>query len=276
MNLGEIIRSLRVSDDMTQKELADKLSISPSTIGMYEQGRREPDLDTISKIANYFNISIDRLLGREDAEERGLNEGDIEERRLDGPGLTDILGYSTNEEKATLFSHKLALQIDINGVKLSDVANAVGVPIDTIVAWLNEKSDNYSQYYKELSEYFKVIPSYWTRPGAISPGIEPTTQEYILVLRYRNQNDPELIKYTPIEDFFSNCHELSESEFKWLQSFRQLNEDNQDIIIGKIKEYLKEQRHESVAADAALKQNETDNQGKFSPSSGTEGDTMVG
>ena len=44
MNLGEIIRSLRATNGMTQKELADKLSISPSTIGMYEQGRREPAL----------------------------------------------------------------------------------------------------------------------------------------------------------------------------------------------------------------------------------------
>ena len=65
MNFGEIIRSFRTTNNMTQKELADKLSISPSTIGMYEQGRREPDLDTITKLADVFDISIDYLLGRE-------------------------------------------------------------------------------------------------------------------------------------------------------------------------------------------------------------------
>ena len=63
MNLGEIIRSLRDTNGITQKELADKLSISPSTIGMYEQGRREPDTTTLTHIATYFNVPTDYLLG---------------------------------------------------------------------------------------------------------------------------------------------------------------------------------------------------------------------
>lgn len=63
MNLGEIIRSLRNINGITQKELADKLSISPSTIGMYEQGRREPDTTTLTHIATYFNVPTDYLLG---------------------------------------------------------------------------------------------------------------------------------------------------------------------------------------------------------------------
>ncbi|MDO5147672.1 MAG: helix-turn-helix transcriptional regulator [Eubacteriales bacterium] len=69
MNLGETIRSFRAANDMTQKELADKLSISPSTIGMYEQGRRVPDLDTISKIANVFNVTVGYLIGAEKSDE---------------------------------------------------------------------------------------------------------------------------------------------------------------------------------------------------------------
>ena len=48
--------------------------------------------------------------------------------------------------------------------------------------------------------------------------------------------------------------QITEQENKYLQSFRQLNEDNMDIIIGDIKKYLKDQRRESVAADASLKQ----------------------
>ena len=63
MNLGEIIRSLRDTNGITQKELADKLSISPSTIGMYEQGRREPDTTTLTHIATYFSVPTDYLLG---------------------------------------------------------------------------------------------------------------------------------------------------------------------------------------------------------------------
>lgn len=65
MELGDVIRSLRQAKGMTQKEIADKLSISPSTIGMYEQNRRVPDVETISKIACVFGVSVDYLLGTE-------------------------------------------------------------------------------------------------------------------------------------------------------------------------------------------------------------------
>lgn len=65
MKFGDLLRSFRQTKGMTQKELADKLSISPSTIGMYEQNRRVPDIDTISKIAQIFSVSVDYLLGIE-------------------------------------------------------------------------------------------------------------------------------------------------------------------------------------------------------------------
>lgn len=65
MKFGDRLRSFRQAKGMTQKELADKLSISPSTIGMYEQNRRVPDIDTISQIAQVFSVSIDYLLGIE-------------------------------------------------------------------------------------------------------------------------------------------------------------------------------------------------------------------
>ena len=58
------LKELRKSKKMSQKELADILSVSPSTIGMYEQGRRKPDPDTLKLLANYFDVSIDYILGR--------------------------------------------------------------------------------------------------------------------------------------------------------------------------------------------------------------------
>lgn len=61
---SEILKDLRTECNMSQSELAKKLDISPSTVGMYEQGRRYPDFDTLIKIANHFNVSLDFLLGR--------------------------------------------------------------------------------------------------------------------------------------------------------------------------------------------------------------------
>lgn len=61
----KIIRTLRVSQKMTQAELAAKLGLSASTIGMYEQDRREPSLDVLKDMAVIFNVSVDYLLGKE-------------------------------------------------------------------------------------------------------------------------------------------------------------------------------------------------------------------
>lgn len=60
---GERLRSLRISNHMTQHELAQKLGISASAVGMYEQGRRQPDNRLLSLICSVFNSSTDYLLG---------------------------------------------------------------------------------------------------------------------------------------------------------------------------------------------------------------------
>lgn len=60
---GERLRSLRTSNNMTQNELAKKLGISASSVGMYEQGRRQPDNRLLSSICSVFNSSTDYLLG---------------------------------------------------------------------------------------------------------------------------------------------------------------------------------------------------------------------
>ena len=60
---AERLRTLRKSKGLTQLELAKLLGVSTSTIGMYEQGRREPELSFVMKIASYFQVSSDFILG---------------------------------------------------------------------------------------------------------------------------------------------------------------------------------------------------------------------
>ena len=61
---GSRLRQLRKEDNLTQKELAAKLGLAFSTISMYERGIREPDFETTEAIADYFNVSMDFLLGK--------------------------------------------------------------------------------------------------------------------------------------------------------------------------------------------------------------------
>ena len=65
MRFSEILQDLREDRDISRKELAAYLNISLSTIGMYEQGRREPNIEMLIKIADYFNVSLDFLVGRD-------------------------------------------------------------------------------------------------------------------------------------------------------------------------------------------------------------------
>lgn len=60
--IGDKIKLLRTELNISQKELAQAISISKSTIGMYEQKRRLPDVDTIIKLSSFFNVSTDYLL----------------------------------------------------------------------------------------------------------------------------------------------------------------------------------------------------------------------
>ncbi|WP_297520451.1 helix-turn-helix domain-containing protein [uncultured Clostridium sp.] len=60
----KIIKNLRESKSLSQKELGDIFKISASTIGMWEQNRRNPDKDMLVKIADYFDVTVDYLLGR--------------------------------------------------------------------------------------------------------------------------------------------------------------------------------------------------------------------
>jgi len=66
MTFSDRLKELRKEKNLTQEELAKILGISRSTIAGYETERKEPDYETLKKIADFFNVSTDYLLGRTD------------------------------------------------------------------------------------------------------------------------------------------------------------------------------------------------------------------
>lgn len=66
MTFGQRLKELRKDFDLTQQELADQTHIARSTIGMYEQDRREPDFDALDTLADRFGVDFNYLLGRSD------------------------------------------------------------------------------------------------------------------------------------------------------------------------------------------------------------------
>jgi transcriptional regulator with XRE-family HTH domain len=64
-NAGKKIAELREKRGLTQDELAARLGITRAALSHYETGRRQPDYDTLCLIAEFFHVSVDYLLDRE-------------------------------------------------------------------------------------------------------------------------------------------------------------------------------------------------------------------
>ena len=66
---------LRKQHGMSQQNLADKMGVSRSAIGMYETGKREPDIATLELFARFFNVDMNTLM-------TGVSTGDSELNEL--------------------------------------------------------------------------------------------------------------------------------------------------------------------------------------------------
>lgn len=60
------LRALRENANITQQELADKLQTTQRKVSYWENGKVEPDLENLWKIADLFCVTIDELIGRAD------------------------------------------------------------------------------------------------------------------------------------------------------------------------------------------------------------------
>lgn len=64
MKFGDILAELRQDRNLLQKDIAQIVSVSVSTVSNYETGAHFPDIETIMKLADFFDVPIDYLLGR--------------------------------------------------------------------------------------------------------------------------------------------------------------------------------------------------------------------
>lgn len=69
INFGKHLKELRESKGLLQRELAEKLDIKQNSLSSYENGKRYPEMFTLLKIAEFFNISLDDLVYKVDKKE---------------------------------------------------------------------------------------------------------------------------------------------------------------------------------------------------------------
>lgn len=72
------LRELRKQKQLNQSEISKYLNVALSTYGGYEQGTSEPNIETLCKLADYYNVTLDYLVGHENENDFGyLDELDI-------------------------------------------------------------------------------------------------------------------------------------------------------------------------------------------------------
>ncbi|MCV5935179.1 helix-turn-helix domain-containing protein, partial [Escherichia coli] len=64
MLIGEKIKELRKNSKITQEQLRNAIGVSKMAISYFEKGKKSPGLESLEKIADYFGVTTDYLLGR--------------------------------------------------------------------------------------------------------------------------------------------------------------------------------------------------------------------
>lgn len=130
------LRELRSEKGLTQGELAKQFSLKASTIGMYENGRRMPEIKTLLTMADFFNVTTDYLLGR-----TSLREQFIPSK------LIRLRGHRTVEE----YSNKLGITKKL----LERFEKGKEIPSKCIIDYISEVEHIDPDYFFTISE--KVI-----------------------------------------------------------------------------------------------------------------------
>lgn len=161
--IGKKIKELRLSRKMTQEELGKIIGVTTSMIGMYETGARNPSYAVLKKIAEYFNVTTDYLLGCSETPQRNNDEKiseeinkDIERGIILGSNIRRIrksLGISINK-LSTLSGISLGYLSDLENNKSSNptketlekIAKALGVPVEKLLEDSSKDNNKETEY----------------------------------------------------------------------------------------------------------------------------------
>lgn len=117
MTFGERLKKLRLEKGITQEKLGNIIGVSDRVIGYYEADNRFPKDDTLlNKIADYFDVSLDYLLGRTDKSSLNNVEKRLKDNNIKAIAFSDISldKYAELDENKRKFIEKqMNAMIDI-------------------------------------------------------------------------------------------------------------------------------------------------------------------
>lgn len=133
MFLAENIKYLREQAEMTQRELAEKLEISPGAVGMWEAGTREPELSRIIRMAELFKVTLDELVLQELKPPTPLYVFNIkflrEKNKMSQEDMANLLGFKS--QCSVSLAEKGERQLSVEN--LEKISDFFGVTMDQLV-----------------------------------------------------------------------------------------------------------------------------------------------
>ena len=263
---------------LSQEELAIRLKISPKSISKYERGDRRPSYETLLGMSTIFGVSVDYLLGND----------------------TSIDSLSEPQLQFGGYENSIKYWIDKTGMGYSEVALKLNITEDVLRDYIEDRIAIPYSILEMLSDICEVSTDCLLGLATQSrerdlDNILPFKYDYCIAKRIRNMCDNQI---GVTSSFLENLLSLSSKEIyylieygfvphvdtilklstyfnvstdyllcknniqdeKMLSTYRQLNDDNKDIILGEAKKALRDQRYkESVAADEVLKRTGTTN-----------------
>lgn len=123
------LRELRTSKDLSQQKLADKLGTSKSSINMYERGEREPGLELLEAIADFFNVDLDYLLGKSDIHNKAMYDNQLSPKEQ-----TLLKAYNSKPEMQPAVDKLLGIDSNTEEKKYNPTIDFTAPPLE-IAAW---------------------------------------------------------------------------------------------------------------------------------------------
>ena len=72
--VGNFIKEIRIKNNLTQAELADKLGVTYQAVSKWENGKNVPDIATMKEISNLFNVDIDEIINGEIKNDKNIKK----------------------------------------------------------------------------------------------------------------------------------------------------------------------------------------------------------
>lgn len=195
MMFAEKLKTLRKQKGLTQTKFAKDFNIATGTIGMWETGKRQPDYNTLVKIAKYFDVSINYLL-EERAEPEELQIARSRTRELHETNSVPTI--QTIEEKTgtsyTTFRQWYEGTGDYFNDKLYLIADLYNVSIDYLLGRQEQLPELNNKDQKEIQKILdETKEQLLSQDGLMFDGV-PATEEDVQKIIMAMQMGMEMIK----------------------------------------------------------------------------------